>query len=296
MIKKISSVIILGLTITINAGDKYILNEVLAVITGGSRASLVLAGDIKPSLDGRPRTLRDIVLEELMLLDAEKLHLTATDDDVEKYLKQLQKAYSQKQIEESLQAMGFTMADVREQLKRQDVINRLLDYRVRNDKRLVINRPEIEEYWAANAPTEEATISLCQTNIKTSETKEQLEKRIADHKLTEAITWGPVFTLKESEIMAGNRFITQKNVGDIVLISPSEEGFELTKIADKKASYVMPLVTGNKEEDDQRIAAIEEKLRVQCFNDIRAEYDKSLLDKAKIKFTYESDRRAVFGE
>jgi hypothetical protein len=294
--KKLCVGLFLGFVCVLLPGEKYILNEVLAVITGTTKTTIVVTGDIRPSLDGKPRTLRDVVLEELMLFDGEKLQLTASDDDAEKYLKQLQKTYTKKQIEDSLQAMGFTMADVKEQIKRQDIINRLLDYKIRSDKRLVIGQSDVDEYWALHAPVEEATVSLLEARIKTTETQEQLQKRIDENKLTEVLSWSSPFTLNESDIAANKRFVFDKKRGDIVFITPIPDGFELTKLEAKTPSKVMPLCTGDKEVDDKRIKDIEEKLRIKRFNEIRSEYEKLLLSKARIKFTYESDRRAVYGE
>ena len=53
---------------------------------------------------GKPRTLKDILFEELALRDAKKLHVEVSDEDVDRYLAMLQKqtGYSIRQIEKLL--------------------------------------------------------------------------------------------------------------------------------------------------------------------------------------------------
>ena len=297
MVKKLLSIALACFSGLVFSGEKYILNEVLAVITGTNKTVLILARDIRPSLDGRPRTLRDIVLEEYKLLDAEeKLKMTWSEEETDKYFKHLQKNFTKQQIDESLQAMGFTMADAREQLKRQELIARLMDYRIRNDKRLIISPSEVEQEWRKRMPVEEATVTLSEATVKTTLSKNELETALKNNTFKEPIVWGVGLKLSESDLAADRRFVFQKNVDDIAFINPIAGGFEVTKLTAKTEAREMPLITGNKTEDDKRVKQIEEKLRIERFTEVLAEYEKLLLENACIKFTYESDRRAVMGQ
>jgi hypothetical protein len=297
MTKKLLLILIACFSGTVLSGEKYILNEVLAVIPGTDKNVLILARDVRPSLDGRPRTFRDIVLEERKIQDAaEKLKMTVSEEDIDKFFKQLYKTNTKQQVEESLQAMGLTMTDAREQMKRQELIARVTDYRVRNDSRLVINPADIEEEWRQTGPVEEAAVTLSEATVKTALSQNELESALKNNTFKDPIVWGPTIKLCISDLVADKRFVFQKNVGDIVFINPSADGFEVTKLVAKTEARALPLATGDKAEDDKRFKQIEEKLRIQRFQEVNAEYEKSLLENLTIKFTYESDRRAVMGE
>jgi hypothetical protein len=271
---------------------KEILNEVRAVIGGPTEAVLILTQDIRPWLDGTPRTLRDLVIEKLILIDAESLKLQPTEEDVDRVILQIQKNnnYTHEKLLEMLTTIDYTMEEFREDLKHRHAIDMMLDYRVRSDKRMTVSEEEVKAWWNAHA---ENQFKLMTGHITTTLSKDQLEKEFKKGALTDPIDWENPFTIAESQLPEEKQFIKDKKAGEIVLIEPEEHGFEITKLISQGKE---PLKSGDKEKDQKRYKDIERQLQMQRYGTVREEYEKKLLKNAKISFKYEADRKAVMGE
>jgi hypothetical protein len=276
--------------------EKYILNEVLAVVHGPQQPALILTLDLR-SLDGVPRTLRDVILEQLMIFDAQKLNMNITEEDIDKYLSQLQKTqgYTLQQLEEFFKTLGFTMSEVREQLKRRELIDRIIDYRVRSHKRLKIELKDVEAEWDERGPREEATFTLVEAHVATDMPLKNFEQALKENNLKQPLMWSSPFTLKESDIAQDKRFIISKSVGEVVLIEPTPDGFDVTKLIAKTPERKVPLCTGDKERDKRIYSQIENALKQKRFEEVLREYERNLLANARIDFTYEADRQEVYG-
>jgi len=269
-----------------------ILNEVRAVIGGPTEAILILTQDIRPWLDGTPRTLRDLVIEKLILIDAESLKLQATEEDVDRVILQIQKNnnYTHEKLLEMLITIDYTMEEFREDLKHRHAIDMMLDYRVRSDKRMTVSEEEVKAWWNAHA---EHQFKLMTGHIATTLSEDQLEKALKKNALTDPIDWENPFTIPESQLPEEKLFIKDKKSNEIVLIEPEEHGFEITKLISQGKE---PLKSGDREKDQKRYKEIERQLQMQRYGAVREEYEKKLLKNAKISFKHEVDKKAVMGE
>lgn len=272
--------------------QKEILNEVRAVIAGPTEAMLILTQDIRPWLDGSPRTLRDLVIEKLILIDAQSLKLQPTEEDVDRVILQIQKNnnYTHEKLLEMLKTIDYTMEEFREDLKHRHAIDMMLDYRVRSDKRMTVSEEEVKAWWDAHA---EHQFKLMTGHVKTSLSQENFEKALKKSSLTDPIEWENPFTIPESQLPEEKQFIKEKKAGEIALIEPEEGGFEITKLVSQGKE---PLKSGDKEKDHKRYKDIEHQLQMQRYSSVREEYEKKLLKNAKITFKHEADRKEVMGE
>lgn len=287
------------------------LNEIRAVVYGSgpltdpgqtvrpTETVLITTQDtISPWLDGKPRTLRELILEQLMIFDAQKLNQSIPDEEIDKLINQLQKNnnMTREQLESQIAAMGFTLDEFREQLGRKQLVDRIVDYRVHADKRMAVSQADIEAYWQKSCPMQEATFVLASATIKTAENRSDFEQKLHAGAFEKIITWNEPITVKQSELSKEKQFIADKNTGDIVFIEPVEDGFEITKLVSKTAACKIPLKTGNKEEDKAHVDAATRALKQQRFIQVMDDYQDNLLKNAKIDFTYASDREAVLNK
>lgn len=270
---------------------KEVLNEVRAVIGGPNETVLILTQDIRPWLDGTPRTLRDLVIEQLILFDAESLKLQTSEEEVDRVVLQIQKNnnYTHEKMMEMLKAIDYTMEEFRTDLKRKHIVDMMLDYRVRNDKRMAVTEEEVTAWWNAHA---ENQFRMVTGHIKTKLSKDLVEKGLQENNLKDPIDWGAPFAVTEAQLPAEKQFITQKQAGEIVQIEPEEGGFEITKLISKGKE---PLKSGTKEQNEKRYKDIDRNLRMERYGKIFEEYEQKLLKNGNISFKHEADRIAVMG-
>jgi hypothetical protein len=276
--------------------EKYVLNEVRVIISGPSQTEFILSLDLRPSVLTGHRTLKDLVFEQLMVFDAERLKLTVSDEEVHKFKNQLLKMnnFTAEQLEGYAQSLGYSEEEVHEQFRRKEITDRVIDYRVRSNKLLTIKNEDVEAYWKAHVKKEEATFTLVEAYVETDQSKEEFEKSFTQKVFKEPIKWGQPFTLKLSELAADKQFITQKNPGDILLIAPLKKGFEITKLVGKTEAFEPSFSTGNEEADKKRSNEIELVLKQERFKEALDNYYKELLATAKMEFKHEADRREVY--
>lgn len=278
--------------------EKYVLNEVRAVIAGPTETALILTLDIRPTLAGETRTLRDIVLEQLMLFDAQKFNVRITDEDIDRYLKQLQKLNNAtiEQIEELFKYTGYTLNEGREQLKRKEIIEQLKRFRLQDIQTMPVNRSQVEDYWKQHAPLEEATLTLTYAFVPSDQSKIDFEKSLVTETRREPIAWDQPLTVKISELAQDKQFFADRSAGEIVLIQHVKGGFELTKVLAKTPERQLPLITGNDEEDKKRYAEIEWAVKEERIKQGLHAYECELLNQPSIsiRFTHESDRQDVY--
>ena len=188
----------------------YVLNEVRAIVYGPASTALILTLDIKPTLERRPRNLRNLVLEELMLIEARKMKMPITEEDVDRNLKQIQKLanYTMEQITQLFATLGYS--------------------------------------------------------------------------------------LKDSDLAQDKQFIRRKRPGDIVLVEPEGNGYEVTKLVSRIHERNKPFRSGDPDVDNEREMSIKRILGEQRFNKLKRDYEEELLEKAHIVFTYEADRKEVY--
>ena len=286
------------------AGEKYVLDEIRAVVSTKQTTAIVLTSDIRPALTGEPRTLRDLIIEQLMLLDAHRLNIVVSDDDVEKYIKQLQKnnGSTPEEIDELFKALGYNsylrgskvISEGREQLRRKEIIDQLLAYRIQNNKKLAITKQDVEAFWATHAPWQDASFTLTTAFVPSTKNSADFESSLKTETQQQPINWQTPFAVKASGLAEDKQYIMNKKIGDIVLIEPVKEGFELTKLLSKSEKMLEPLYTGNDEEDKKRYATAEQTLRQERIKEILFTYECDLLSTATIQFTHEADRKAVY--
>jgi len=287
------------------ASINYVLNEVRAIVYGPTSTALILTLDIKPTLELRPRTLRDLVLEELMLIEAGKLRMTVTEEDLDRYFKQLQKVsnLSLEQLTQRFAALGYSLEEAREQIRRRETLERLLSFKVRNNKAVKVTPTEIEEYWKKNPEKEEASFVLQMGTLKSDKSLAEVERALKKKKssLEKKIDWGAPFTVKDNELAQDKQFIRTKRPDDIVLVEPEGGSYSITKLVSRIHERIKPFKSGDPEKDKKRVEGIrriltEQKLSKlkQNFDKLKRDYEEELLKKGHIVFKYEADRKEVY--
>ncbi len=280
-------------------GEDIIFNQTRAIIFGPQQEKVIITTlDIRPNLNGEQRTLRDMVLEQLKAFDARTLAIKVTDEEVDKFLKELQKINNCgfEQIEAIFKAVGYTVKEGKEQLKRQQEIEQAQSYRLRN-KMPTLKEGDVDAYWDKHGDREEATFTLLNAFVPSTLPATEFESAIKNKTLKSAIAWSEPFVIKARDLPKDKGFIKNEAIGNIVFIEPAAGGFEVTKLKEKTEDRLIPLKTGHKETDEKRYKKIEATIRAERFKVALSEYEADLLEQAKkhVTFMNDADRKSVYG-
>lgn len=92
--------------------------------------------------------LRDMIDSEIMMQRAEKQGLIAVDADVEAKLNELRAPYTQEEFQKQLSARGFTLEDLKTQIRREQSVRRLFNKEITS--RVNITDQDVKEFYEAN--------------------------------------------------------------------------------------------------------------------------------------------------
>jgi peptidyl-prolyl cis-trans isomerase SurA len=96
----------------------------------------------------RLTVLRQLIDEEILIQQAAKLNLTATDEEVDAKLAEMKAAFTQEEFDARLKANGLTLDDLKKQLRRTQEIQKLLNKEI--NSKINISDGDIANYYNRN--------------------------------------------------------------------------------------------------------------------------------------------------
>lgn len=265
-----------------------LVNEIVAIIYHEMGTVAILASDVRPALDGHMQTLREVILNQLMQLDALYHKINVTPQEAEKYIENIQKQnrLSRKAVEELFTQAGFTYAEALEYLRGRQMIEQVVEFRVKSDKRMIVSRAQAEERYKENPPQVEPIYTLAIAFIS----QERLgKKKLSDYlqtiNLDDDVQFDEPFDLKESEIADDRKVIITHKQGDIVFTEAIDGGYEITRLIKKIPAQVVPF--------DDCYMEIVTKMRQERLKEVFETYYKLLLSQATIRFTHPEDAKVL---
>jgi hypothetical protein len=261
---------------------RYTVDEILAVLYHPEGNGIVLLSDLTASLDGQEKSLKDVIIERLMVLDALKYKITITEEELDRFLAQLQKqnGWTRNDLILFLDEHGYSYDDGRELLREKQMVNQIIDYKVRSDKRMMISREDALAYYNEHPDITEATYTLDIAYVPFSQyDQKNIDTFLKSKKVPQDIVWDEPFVLKESELAEDRKFIAKEKTGTIVLVEKMEDGYELTRLVEKTEAVTIPF--------EDSYAKIVAQMRQEQFQHVLKDYHNELLAGAKIKFCRE---------
>lgn len=294
-----NSLLVLGCLSLNMFAERIVVDEIRTVVYNEDGARIILSSDIKPDLDGRPRSLYDVVCEEVMVCEADRMRVKITQEDVEKFLGDLQKNnnMTRSAMEKLMDEMGYTYAQGMEKLRRRQMAEQVIDYRVRGDARFVIPEADIKKFDDANPSYEQAVYTLSDALVA-EDGSDMLHKKFTQKEL-DALPWEEPFEVKESDLAENMQYVSNATVGEIVLREPAEtKGYvEVIRLVAKKPKRRVALTEVIEPHTKKTLGdKIADVMRMKRFEELLKEYQKELLDKSAVRFTYDKDRTFVMGD
>ncbi len=97
----------------------------------------------------RLSALNELIVEEILQQQAEKMHLAATDDDIDSQLTEMKSPYTVEEFNDQLNRQGLTLKELRRQIGRDQSQQRLFNKEITS--RIVVPDAEIAAYYHAHA-------------------------------------------------------------------------------------------------------------------------------------------------
>jgi len=262
------------------AAEQYPINGILAVIYHDAGSQIILDSDLRPTLEGQPRTIKEVIVDNLMVVDANRLHISVTPEETNRFLSHLQKenGLTREAVFEIFKSLGYTEEEGLEEIRKKQIIEQVIDRQVRSKKKFLVQKEEVQKFYDAHQPKEEATYTIAQSFIpEDTITYDVLMHRKNDTTLIKELSWDEPFTFKESELAEGIKHITTVPLDTIVLVEKVEGGTEITRLVSKTAERIMTL--------EECYADLANELTKDRYFELLNEYYSDLLKTAKIRFT-----------
>lgn len=263
----------------VSAPQHFLIDQIERVIYGpgfpeakGLRdtTAIITKSDLERiGLDGAPRTMDKLIFEDLVFLDAKKYNML-DDKLVDRYIDAVraQNNLSLDDIKKMFHDSGYTYEEGREQLAKFNMINQLLDFKVRS--KVIVPEREARAYYDAHPEFEPAAYQVERIFVPVTPgvSREENKKDIQDKvKLGQHIIGSESvdFWINDEDISAEKAFIRALQICGTSEVLSFENGFEVFKLLAKK---------------DQRKVPFEERFR-QIVNQLKQPLFQKLFDNYK---------------
>jgi len=230
----------------------------------------------RPSLDGQPKSLEDLVDEYLIYRDG-MAKSNISDETIDAGIAQFKKQnnLSDAQLNEFFERGGYTLQEVRLEFKRLQMVAQMIDHNVAGKMR-VIPESEIRKIYDENPIYKEAMYVLERAQVPEKVARAALSRKTV-------VEWTELPEVKDSELASHLDFIKTLKVGQISKPRRLENGeYELFRLKAKTERTLVPL--------EERRKEIVGQLRRPRYEEALKEYKKRLRDAAHIVyFTEEID-------
>lgn len=263
--------------------DAFLIDKIEAVVFAQEGAQVITKADTnKPSLDGRMRTLDELILESLMYLDAKRMKILPDEATIDKHLEAVQRDnnLTLSDLKNIFKASGYTFEEGREQFGMISVVNQLLDYKIRS--RLIIPEKEVVAYFNAHPEKIERAYYIMRAVIPYSYSQnkaaqqQEIEEFISSGQGLVKIDWQEPFWRNDSELPDTKRFLTTMNAGETSKPVAMADGFELFQLKEIRPESMRTL--------DDRYREIVDILRKPKYEQLFTDYKTQLTNNASVLY------------
>lgn len=258
-----------------------LLDQIEVVVFGQKDVEIITKSDIdRPALGGGYRTKGDIVFERSVLLDAKKHDMPNDEEAVNAGIEQMKREHdlSDDDLEAIFKASGYTLHEGRQQFQTMQMINTMLDVKVRSN--LIVPRRDVESYYNQHPEVVEAHYTLERLFIPFDQKKSkmrqrrELEKYVSDGVGSIALESGFIFTINHSDISEQKQFIYTMEPGQLSQPQEIAGGFELLRLVEKVSEYIKTL--------DERYRDIVDILRRPKYEELMEKYRNKLMEQVSV--------------
>jgi hypothetical protein len=253
---------------------------IIAVVYGPERNVIICKSELgRKGLDGRDRTLYDIIMDELFYQDALRYKMPLDETVIDKYLETIQRdsGMSLDGIKQIMKDAGYTYEEGRQQLRIMYAVSSIIDYKIRS--RMVVTEKDVVAYYNDHPILKPAAIKLQRTVVPFDATvsREEQEAQILNaikRNNWKQWSWTEPFWLNKDEISSQLAALKELPAGAMTEPNVMSDGFELYRVVERQAESRLPL--------DERYREISNTLRGPKFKELMEKYKAELLENANI--------------
>ncbi len=187
----------------------------------------------RPSLDGRKRTIDEVVMDQLMYSEAIYFYrMVVPEDAVDKYINSIKEQHhlSDDQLKMMFKEVGYTYEEGRQQLAMGQAIDSLLNFKIRS--RLVVLEKDVRTYYDAHPVYEEASYKIKKGFIPEDVfSEEQLKIVTSEMMKNPAVQWSTSYWLIEDEINdTFKETLKEMKQGSYSHVEPVTGGYEVVQL------------------------------------------------------------------
>lgn len=236
---------------------------------------VILQSDLRPDLADQVPSLRDVILRELIIFDAQKYKIAVSDAELERHIARIQE--SLKKSREDLLAFfkerGYTFEQAKEELARGLLIENTVSERVRSKAIVTENERKkfYEEHPLVTYVVKQAFVPFgLGSKVITRAT---VDRSIETGDILQAVEWSSPITLQEHMIAKEKAFIKELAPGAVSKVNETTDGIALLQLVSRS---VVPY-----EERKQQITM---ELGMQRQKKAQENYFQDLFAQAKIRY------------
>ena len=260
----------------------FLVDATQAVVFGGEEPEIITYSDVvRPSLSGEVRSLEELIFERQVAAQAKELKIMEDEDAVDKYLAVVQKQNNMTldDIKNVFSSAGMSYEEGREELKRMQMVNTMIDFKIRTQ--VVVPRKQVEQYYEEHPVITEAKVTAQRGFIPYTEDERELQKKALAYmaktgKEMRGIQWNKPAELSESEVADDKAFLFALKKGEISPAKDVSIGFEVFRAVDTSPRIQASL--------EDRYKEIADTLRKPIFEELLEKYKKSLKDASSVLY------------
>lgn len=258
--------------------EEALVNKIAIVVYTDDEPIMITQHSLNcKTLDGRTRTMQELLMEKLMCYEALTYYkIPITDEMVDKHLASLKEMHGigDAQIRQLFKEAGYTYEEGREQLRSSYAIQSLMGQLV--DGRVVVEENEVKEYYKNNPLKEQAAYRIKTAFVKKGDmTDLQIQDLVEDGLYKDLVVWDNPYWLERDEIAESKKYITSMKLGQ-VQSEIVKDGYHMVMLINAKQERIKPF----EECRSDIIALLRGKNRQERF----ASYEKELLNKYDIVY------------
>ena len=209
-----------------------IVDKILARVNGAN----ILQSDLEQprisTQEGRPFTLQEAIMEELMVQHATDQHLVPTTLDIDRQITSMKiqnnlQDITEKEFEEQLRQGGLTLRMYKQQIGRKIAVDKVKQSEIH--ERIVISSQEVEAYCKEHPEyvKEAFHLQICSLN------KDELEKSKED----KTMEWETIDWINKEDLSQDLACVQNMKKGDIsapIQLRGSDDKVQLIKLLEKR--------------------------------------------------------------
>ena len=262
----------------LTAADKHnrkVVDKTLAIIYHPEGSTVILQSDLRPDLTDATPTLRDVVLRELIVLDAKKFKIAVTDAEVDRHLARIQESLkkSREDLIEFFNERGYTFDQAKKELEKGLLIETTIGERVK--RKAIVPESEIKRQYNERL---EILYTIKQAFVPYGMGSKVLARATVDRQIESgeiltAAQWGEAAIIKEKDISPEKGFIKEIEPGTVTIVQETDEGITLIQLISK---CPVPYETMKTQ--------IMSEMGMKRYNQELSEYYENLLSKTPVRY------------